>query len=212
MINGYFVGLCFHLGTIALGGFIIGCLKILAAFLSFILSQTRDKEGLQGAVAQVLCCCCLCTVMCIERVLSLVNDLVYTDVALRSCGYLEAVDNVVRVAASNPLTYMAIKASAVVMRVVGVSILGGCGTFISYQVLSSSELHRQLDMVFENASTMLVTSNILGTTIAAALVCFYVALAFMMVFYQTTYSLMYCMLLTGESGDMSKSCEMSPSS
>eukprot|EP00435_Cladocopium_sp_Y103_P047441 s100_g13.t4 len=171
------------------------------------------------------------------------------------------------------------------MRVVGVSILGGCGTFISYQVLSSSELHRQLDMVssdaddmgrrpssqcvtpregtgrsgnphranlrfsqssqqsvpvphkpyenlnqfmkgealgpglsgqsvketeFENASTMLVTSNILGTTIAAALVCFYVALAFMMVFYQTTYSLMYCMLLTGESGDLSKSCELSP--
>lgn len=210
MIKGYFVGLCFHLGTIALGGFIIGCLKILAAFLSFILSQTRDKEGLQGAVAQVLCCCCLCTVMCIERILSLVNDLVYTDVALRSCGYLDAVDNVVRVAASNPLTYMAIKASAIVMRVVGVSILGGCGTFISYQVLSSSELHRQLDMVFENASTMLVTSNILGTTIAAALVCFYVALAFMMVFYQTTYSLMYCMLLTGESGDLSKSCEMSP--
>eukprot|EP00435_Cladocopium_sp_Y103_P047348 s100_g13.t2 len=63
---------------------------------------------------------------------------------------------------------------------------------------------------FENASTMLVTSNILGTTIAAALVCFYVALAFMMVFYQTTYSLMYCMLLTGESGDLSKSCELSP--
>ena len=49
MIHGYFVGLCFHLGlglsssifqlaalwfssgTIALGGFIIGCLKIVAA-------------------------------------------------------------------------------------------------------------------------------------------------------------------------------------
>ena len=25
------------------------------------------REGVQGAVAQVLCCCCLCTVMCIER-------------------------------------------------------------------------------------------------------------------------------------------------
>lgn len=41
---------------------------------------------MQGAVAQVLCCCCLCTVVCIERVLNMVNDLVYTDVALRSCG------------------------------------------------------------------------------------------------------------------------------
>ena len=208
MIHGYFVGLCYHLGTIAFGGFIIGCLKIVAAFLSFVLSQTRNQEGVQGAVAQVLCCCCLCTVMCIERILNMVNDLVYTDVALRSCTYLEAVDNVVTVAASNPLTYMAIKGSAVVMRVVGVSIIGGCGTFLSYQALSSSQLHQQLDMVFQNASTMLVTSNILGTTVAAALVCFYVALAFMMVFYQTTYSLMYCMLLTGDSCD-SKSRELS---
>ncbi|CAK9087036.1 unnamed protein product [Durusdinium trenchii] len=166
MLKGYLMGLCFHLGTIALGGFIIGCLKLVAAFLSFILSQTRNTEGIQGAVAQVLCCCCLCTVMCIERVLSMVNDLVYTDVALHSCGYIEAADNVVRVAASNPLTYAAIKASAITMRVVGVSIIGGCGTFLSYQALSSTELHRQLDLVFQDASTMLVTSNILGTTIA----------------------------------------------
>lgn len=28
----------------------------------------------------------------------MVNDLVYTDVALHSCGYIEAADNVVRVA------------------------------------------------------------------------------------------------------------------
>ena len=32
------------------------------------------------------------------EVLSMVNDLVYTDVALHSCGYIEAADNVVRVA------------------------------------------------------------------------------------------------------------------
>ncbi|CAJ1334896.1 unnamed protein product [Effrenium voratum] len=97
MLSGYYTGLCFHLGTIALGAFVIGCLKLLAACMSFILNQTRNEHGVQGAVAQVLCCCCVCTVLCIERVLSMVNDLVYTDVALRSCGYLDAADNVVRV-------------------------------------------------------------------------------------------------------------------
>ncbi|CAJ1460343.1 unnamed protein product [Effrenium voratum] len=208
MLSGYYTGLCFHLGTIALGAFVIGCLKLLAACMSFILNQTRNEHGVQGAVAQVLCCCCVCTVLCIERVLSMVNDLVYTDVALRSCGYLDAADNVVRVAASNPVTYAAIKSSATVMRVVGVTIIAGCGTFLSYQVQSSTALHKQLDLVFENASTMLVTSNILGTTIAAGLICFYVALAFMMVFYQTTYSLMYCMLLLGPASADAQNTEM----
>ena len=31
------------------------------------------------------------------QVLSMVNDLIYTDVALRSCGYIQAADHVVRV-------------------------------------------------------------------------------------------------------------------
>ena len=32
------------------------------------------------------------------QVLSMVNDLIYTDVALRSCGYMQAADHVVSVA------------------------------------------------------------------------------------------------------------------
>mmetsp|Transcript_56322 Transcript_56322/g.132142 ORF Transcript_56322/g.132142 Transcript_56322/m.132142 type:complete len:653 (+) Transcript_56322:35-1993(+) len=203
MLHGYVVGITFHLGSITFGAFVIGCLKLAAAAMSFVLNQARDEQGVQSTVAQVLCCCCLCTVACIERVLSMVNDLIYTDVALRSCGYMQAADHVVSVAASNPLTYAAIKAAATAMRVVGVTIIGGCGTFLSYQALSSTQLHRQLDSVFENSSTMLVTSNILGTTIAAGLICFYVALAFMVVFYQTTYSLMYCMLLGAGTGGAS---------
>eukprot|EP00931_Biecheleriopsis_adriatica_P088530 TRINITY_DN62831_c0_g1_i1.p1 TRINITY_DN62831_c0_g1~~TRINITY_DN62831_c0_g1_i1.p1 ORF type:complete len:670 (+),score=81.98 TRINITY_DN62831_c0_g1_i1:81-2012(+) len=201
MLSGYFTGIVFHLGTLAFGGFIIGCLKIIAALLAFLVRQTRDEYGIQGTVTQVLCCCCMCTFACIEKILEMVNDLVYTDVALRSSGYLEAADNVVRVAAASPMTYASIKASATGMRVLGVTTIGCGGTFLSYQVLSSSTFHRELDSVFENSSSMLVTSNILGTTIASGFICFYVALAFMMVFYQTTYSLMYCMLLgTGPLG------------
>ena len=30
-------------------------------------SFSIPRHGVQGAVAQVLCCCCVCTVLCIER-------------------------------------------------------------------------------------------------------------------------------------------------
>jgi len=127
--------------------------------------------------------------------MSMVNDLVYTDVALRGVGYVAAAENVVRIAATNPVAYMGIKGSATAIRVLGVTMIGGLGTFLSYQALSSSELHHQMDDIFENSSSMLVTSNILGTTLAAGFICFYIAMAFMMVFYQTTYTLMYCTLI-----------------
>ncbi|CAE8604889.1 unnamed protein product [Polarella glacialis] len=195
MLTGYFIGIVYHLGTLAFGGFVVACLKIVALLLSFVVRQTRDEFGVQSALGQVLCCCCMYVFICCEQVLTMVNELVYTDIALQSSGYIEAVNNVVRIAAGNPITYASIKASATIVRVLGVTMIGVGGTFLSYQLLSSSALHKQLDSVFENSSSMLVTSNILGTTIASGIVCFYVAIAFMMVFYQTTYSLMYCMLL-----------------
>jgi len=206
VLHGYAAGVIYHLGTLAVGGFIIGCLKIVATVLALILRQVSDQNGVQGAVVRVICCCCLQCVSCLEQLMTMVNDLVYTDVALRSVGYLEAADNVVRIAASNPATYVAIRGSAVAVRVLGVTAIGGLGTLLSYKVLSSTHIHQELDGVFAGASSMLATSNIIGTTIAAGLICFYIAISFMMVFYQTTYTLMYCMLIgviQGEEGDTS---------
>jgi len=194
LLHGYIAGLRFHLGTLALGGFAIGCLKVIAAVLWLVVRQGSGQGGASGAVAQLCCCCCLACVACVERLLAMVNDLIYTDVALHGWGYMEAAAQVVRVTTSSPGTYAAIKGSATAIRVVGVTTIGGVGTLLSYQALSSSKFHTQLDGVFDNASSIMATSNILGATVAAGFVCFYVAIAFMMVFYQTTHALMYCML------------------
>jgi hypothetical protein len=195
LFHGYCVGLTYHLGTLAFGGFIIGCLKVVAALFAYLAKQADDEDGCRSYVARMMCCCCAYCAGCIEQMVSMVNDLVYTDVALRASYYMKAAGNVVQVAASNPATYAAIKGSATAIRVLGVTTIGSAGTFLSYQVLASSTFHRQLDKVFEGASSMLSTSSIIGTTVASGLICFYVATAFMMVFYQTAYTLMYCMLI-----------------
>lgn len=195
MLHGYFVGLVYHFGTLAFGGFIIGCLKIIAAFFSVFARRLQDEVGIQGAVARILCCCCLWFSLCIERILTMVNDLVYTDVALQGTSYVEAAENVVQIAGSNPATYALITGSATAVRVLGVTTITCLGTFMSYQLLSSTSMHQEIDVVFEGASSMMTTSNIMGTTIAAAAICLYIAMAFMMVFYQTTYTLMYCMMI-----------------
>lgn len=195
MLHGYFAGLVFHLGTLAFGAFIISCLRFLAAVMAYLAKQAEGETGLHGVAARVCCCCCAQCVVLIERLMTMINDLVYTDVALRGVGYVAAAENVVRIAASNPVAYISIKGSATAIRVLGVTVIGGLGTFLSYQVLSSSDLHHQMDSLFEDSSSMLVTSNILGTTIAAGLICFYIAMAFMMVFSQTTCTLMYCTLI-----------------
>lgn len=195
MLQGYSAGLCCHLGTLAFGGFVVGCLKILAALLAFMARQAEDDTSLRGTIARIACCCCANCAVCIERIVSMVNDLIYTDVALQGSSYMEAASNVVHVAGSNPVTYALIKGCGTFIRVLGVTVIGGVGTFLSYQLLSSTAIQQELDEVFQGASSMMSTSSIMGTTVASAFVCFYIAMAFMMVFYQTTYTLMYCMLV-----------------
>jgi len=194
MLRGYSAGLGFHAGTLAFGGFIVCCLKVLAAVFALLTRQTQEDGSLQATVVRIVCCCCASCASCIERIVTMVNDLIYADVALQGSSYAQAAANVVSVAGSSPVTYALIKGSTTAVRVLGVTVIGGFGTFLSYQLLSSTSLHRELDAVFEDASSMLTTSSIIGTVVAAAFVCFYIAMAFMMVFHQTTYTLMYCML------------------
>jgi hypothetical protein len=198
VFQGYLTGLLFHIGTLAFGGFLVGCLKVIGASLWFVSREvgsnaSRSERALAAVVSCCCCCCSYCT-LCAERLLSMVNDMVYTDVALRGTDFLRGVSNVVEVASENPATYASVKGFALSIRVLGVSIIGGGGSLLSYYVLTATSSHHQLRSIFEGAQKSLAASSILGAELAAAVICFYVALAFMVVFYEATNALLYCKL------------------
>jgi len=196
VLRGYAMGLTLRLGSLAFGGFVLGCLKLLAAVFTFLARQARDEAGVRGAISRALCCCCAQCALWVEGVLSMVNDLVYTDVALQGSQYMEAAENVVRVAASNPAAYGLLKGSATAVRVSGTLAITGTSTFLAYECLTSTWLHELLQRrVSDGAAAALGTASVPGTTVAAALVSFHVAMAFMTVFYQTTHTLTYCKLI-----------------
>jgi len=196
VLRGYTTGLVFHLGSIALGGFVLGVLKILAAVLTFLARQARDEAGVRGALARAVCCCCAQCALVLEQALSMVNDLVYTDVALHGSGYMEAAETVVRVAASNPAEYALLKGCAMAVRVLGVLVITGASTVLAFQGLGSPALRAALERrVSPAAAAVLETSSVQGTTAAVALISLQIAMTFMTVFYQTTHTLTYCKLI-----------------
>merc|ERR1712048_751701 len=126
---------------------------------------------------------------------------VYADVALQGTDYLEAAENVVQVVASNPVAYTSVKGMGTIIRIIGVTSIGGGGAFISYQALAASNEHRTLRRIFEGAREGLAASSILGAAVASTVMCFYIGLAFMVVFYQTMDAQLYCKL-SGASGEL----------
>jgi len=195
VLRGYGVGLTFHLGSLAFGGFVLGSLKILAAVLTFLARQARDEAGVRGALARAVCCCCAQCALFLEQALSMVNDLVYTDVALQGSRYVEAAENVVRVAASNPAEYALLKGSAMAVRVLGVCVITGASTLIAWQSLSMPAVRHIVEhRISPEAADLFETPSVQGTTVAVALISFQISMTFMAVFYQTTHTLTYCSL------------------
>merc|ERR1712232_509066 len=99
--------------------------KILQTFLDFIIGQTRDTEGKQAMAVKAMCCCVSCCLRCVTLITEWLNELVYVDCAINGSDYPAAAKNVAKTLATNPSTYVVVKTSTNIVRMIGtVSITG----------------------------------------------------------------------------------------
>ncbi|NXW10963.1 CTL1 protein, partial [Fregetta grallaria] len=97
---------CYHLGTVAKGSFIITLVKIPRMILMYIHTQLKGKEN---ACARCMLKACICCLWCLEKCLTYLNQNAYTATAINSTNFCTSakdafvilVENALRVAAIN---------------------------------------------------------------------------------------------------------------
>ncbi|CAN9510388.1 unnamed protein product [Ophioblennius macclurei] len=97
---------CYHMGTLAKGSFIITLVKIPRLILTYIHSQLKGKEN---ACARCMLKACVCCLWCLEKCLAYLNQNAYTATAINSTSFCTSardafiilVENALRVAAIN---------------------------------------------------------------------------------------------------------------
>lgn len=194
LLKGFRNGLFYHFGTLAFAGFIIASLKFISVVLSAVSKQTKDQDGKQNlVVSSALCCLAGCT-GCIEYIMEITNEMVYTDVAIRGDGYLTAVSNVWSLLAAQPAEFAATAVATKVFKVFGVLLVGGGGTWLSYLTLSNKDLIN--DTIDKYAGKQHIgeeffTGQILGTTIVSAIICTSVSLSVMIAFDHVADAIVY---------------------
>jgi len=193
LARGFFNGLVFHLGTLAFGGFIIGALKIITAICAYVSKQATNPDGSQNKVVKVLCCCIICCLMCLTHIVELLNEMVYVDVSIRGTSYVSAAKNVVKMLVANPVTFATVHGATSFVRFLGIAVIGGGGTYLTYLYLEHPFSLSAEDEALV-ASPMLDSSTRIGTTVAAGFICFAVSHAFMVIFDNCADALMYCIL------------------
>nr|XP_013800690.1 PREDICTED: choline transporter-like protein 1 [Apteryx mantelli mantelli] len=98
--------ICYHLGTVAKGSFIIALVKIPRMILMYIHTQLKGKES---AFARYVLKACICCLWCLENCLTYLNQNAYTATAINSTNFCTSakdafvilVENALRVAAIN---------------------------------------------------------------------------------------------------------------
>ncbi|OXB58766.1 hypothetical protein ASZ78_000530 [Callipepla squamata] len=97
---------CYHLGTVAKGSFIITLVKIPRMILTYVHTQLKGKEN---ACARCMLKACICCLWCLEKCLTYLNQNAYTATAINSTNFCTSakdafvilVENALRVAAIN---------------------------------------------------------------------------------------------------------------
>lgn len=176
LFRAYSVGLFYHLGTLAVGAFLVSLVRFARILLGFIARQLRseDESGAHGITSCVLGCCSCC-LTCFENFLRFVNKNAYMDVAINSSNFCEAASSAFSVI-TNEATAVSILAGACwIFQLGGVAAIMASGLYTTATVIHTVPLFADpaSDHYVEDPHTVLAV---------AAVILFAVSVAFMTVF------------------------------
>jgi len=189
--RGYANGICWHLGTLAFGGFVIGVLKVLAMIASYIANQSKEGGGVGNTVKKAVCCCCMCCLNCLIKLAEMVNEMVYVDVVIEGHDYMSACAAVIKLVTKDPFVFGIVAGATAVIKYLGIAVLGVGGTYLCHFLLTNPSVAESALGQVGAPDGMLATSSVLGATIGAGVICFCISSAFMMVFDTTADTLAY---------------------
>jgi len=181
LVRGFIVGVVFHLGTLAMGAFLIASCRFPRMILGYITKHAKvgDNQACE-VVAQCLQCCSICS----QRYLQYINKNAYIDVCISSTSFCTAAKNSFGFIASEGGKVMQLTGACFIFCFAGVlGIAGVCGG-LTYLMVTSSEGWTSDKSLHHVASPYFVAA-------VAALLAGEVAMCFMVIFDHTADTLLY---------------------
>jgi hypothetical protein len=181
LIRGIIVGTIFHLGTLALGSFLIALCRPLRVVLGSIMGQVRSGEN---PVCEKIAQCCDTALACYQQYVEFISRSAYIDVCISSSSFGAAARDSFGFIATEGGTVMALTGSCFIYCLAGIlSIATLCSGF-TYAVLVSNQ-------AWTSESSPHHVGNPLFVTVVSALLAGIVAACFCAVIDHTADTLLY---------------------
>merc|ERR1712178_517792 len=127
LLRGYYIGTCFHLGSLAFGSLVVTLLSVVR--LGFgTLAQAAEGEG--NPCLLVLAKCLFCCVSCYERCIEFLNKNAYMDIAINSTTFCTAAQNALQIIGSEISAVAFLNGATWIFKIAGYALITGSGTFL----------------------------------------------------------------------------------
>lgn len=180
--RGYYIGMRYHMGSLAFGAFLVAVLRIVRIILGFI---ARQAQGQGNAAVSCLANCCQCCLTCFQKFVEFLNKNAYMDIAINSNSFITAARRAFQILTSEVASVILLNGACWIFELTGIAAITAVGTWLSWLML----VHVP---TFSDPTSESYISEPLIVCAVAGVICFIVAAAFMSVFDMVADTILYC--------------------
>lgn len=183
LCRGYLTGWIYHFGSLALGSCIIAIMRpIRICVLAIVMAEELVDNAACGCISK----CCFCCVECFNSFLVHLSKNAYIDMAITSKGFCAAGSNAAELMVKQSKTLIASAGATWIFTLLGLAKVTTLGAFITSLVVQNVE-------AFNRPTSRHYVQDPMVCAGVAGVVCFFVALCFMIVFDAVTDTMVLCL-------------------
>mmetsp|Transcript_62453 Transcript_62453/g.115994 ORF Transcript_62453/g.115994 Transcript_62453/m.115994 type:complete len:649 (-) Transcript_62453:81-2027(-) len=182
LLDGYWRGVVYHLGTLAFGSAIIACVRFLRVCLAILERQAKASGNCVGACLSRICFACL---TCMQQLVEFLNKNAYIEVAVSSSPFCIAAYRAGAVINREIAAVAALNGACWILKLAGLGAIAAVGALAAWIRLRTEPDYSSM------VSVRYVQDPVLLTLLAAA-ICIAIAYTFLTVFDMTCDTVLYC--------------------
>lgn len=176
IVRAAFMGLTYHLGSLAFGAVLLAFFRIIYVLVTFFYNQNKKNqdEEANGVVKAATACCCCC-LNCFEQILRYLNSGAYVMVAVSSDNYCQGADRAVKLMLSEFVAIGALEGSTFLFQTLGNISIPAAGGYLTYLMVTQLEQFKSVTSPDYIAQPKVIA-------VVGGLICLGVSVSFMSIF------------------------------
>jgi len=181
LIMGYVYGSTYHLGTLAMGSFLIALLRYIRLILTFIERYSKEQGNAVGAC---IAKCLICLITCFKKFMEMINKNAYIDVAINSSNFCTAAADSLKFMLTQAPAITILTGACTIFSLAGCALLSSLTGWVTYMLVTTQDRWTSQTSPHHVDSPGFVAA-------AAAFGAIFISAAFMVIFDHTADTLLY---------------------